>query len=52
VALSGFRAFETAVRGPRKARNLRTGEALEIPAGPAIKFKAAKGLKDAVNGGR
>jgi DNA-binding protein HU-beta len=35
VALSGFGIFETAERGPRKGRNIHTGEVLEIPAGPA-----------------
>jgi nucleoid DNA-binding protein len=29
-------------------RNLHTGQALEIPAGPAIKFRPAQRLKDAV----
>ena len=50
VALSGFGIFETAQRGPRKGRNIHTGEALEIPAGAAIKFRPGKGLKDAVQG--
>jgi DNA-binding protein HU-beta len=50
VAIAGFGSFETAHRGPRKGRNLRTGEVLEIPAGPAIKFRPGKGLKEAVQG--
>ena len=50
VAIAGFGAFETAQRGPRKGRNLHTGEVLEIPAGPAIRFKPGKGLRDAVQG--
>jgi DNA-binding protein HU-beta len=50
IALAGFGAFETAERGPRKGRNMHTGEVVEIPAGAAIKFKPGKGLKDAVQG--
>ncbi len=50
VAIAGFGSFETAHRGPRKGRNIHTGETLEIPAGSAIKFRPGKGLKDAVQG--
>jgi DNA-binding protein HU-beta len=50
VAIAGFGSFETAQRGRRMGRNLHTGEALEIPAGVAVKFKPGKGLKDAVQG--
>jgi DNA-binding protein HU-beta len=52
VTIPGFGAFEIAQRGPRKGRNIHTGETVEIPAGAAIKFRPGKGLKDAVNGGR
>jgi DNA-binding protein HU-beta len=48
VAISGFGAFETTQRGGRVGRNLHTGEALEIPAGTAIKFRPAQRLKEAV----
>jgi len=51
IAISGFGSFETAHREARPGRNPKTGEAVEIPAGPAIKFRPGKGLKDAVNGG-
>jgi DNA-binding protein HU-beta len=50
IAIPGFGSFETAQRGPRKGRNMHTGEVVEIPAGAAIKFKPGKGLKDAVQG--
>src|SRR5664279_820150 len=37
-------------RKARTARNPRTGEAIEIPAGKALKFKIAKAAKDAILG--
>jgi DNA-binding protein HU-beta len=52
VAIAGFGSFETAQRGRWMGRNLHTGQALEIPAGAAIKFRPAQRLKDAVNGGQ
>ncbi len=50
VSLFGFGTFETTERAARTGRNPRTGEEITIPASKAVKFKAAKGLKDAVNG--
>jgi DNA-binding protein HU-beta len=49
VTLSGFGTFSVTSRAPRTGRNPRTGE--PIPIGPSKnpKFKAGKGLKDAVN---
>jgi DNA-binding protein HU-beta len=52
VALSGFGIFETVERGPRKGRNVRTGESVDIPPATQVRFRPGKGLKDAVNGGR
>jgi len=49
VSLIGFGTFSVAERGPRTARNPRTGETIEVPASKAPKFKAGKALKDAVN---
>ena len=48
VALAGFGSFETAVRSSRQGRNPSTGEMMTIPAKKVCKFKALKGLKDAV----
>ncbi|RMH60295.1 MAG: HU family DNA-binding protein [Zetaproteobacteria bacterium] len=48
VSLIGFGTFSVAERGPRTARNPRTGETIEVPASKAPKFKAGKALKDAV----
>jgi len=49
VSLVGFGAFSVTDRAARAARNPRTGEAIEIAASKAPKFKAGKALKDAVN---
>ncbi|MEX2248514.1 MAG: HU family DNA-binding protein, partial [Parvibaculum sp.] len=36
-------------RAATEGRNPRTGETIQIPASKQPKFKAGKGLKDAVN---
>jgi len=48
VSLIGFGAFSVAERAARTARNPQTGEAIDVPASKAPKFKAGKALKDAV----
>lgn len=48
VALVGFGTFSVTDRAARTGRNPRTGEALEIAASKAVKFKVGKSLKDAV----
>ncbi len=50
VRLVGFGTFAVAQRAATKGRNPRTGEEISIPASKQPKFKAGKGLKDAVNG--
>lgn len=50
VRLVGFGTFSVAARAATKGRNPRTGEEIDIPASKQPKFKAGKGLKDAVNG--
>jgi DNA-binding protein HU-beta len=50
VSLPGFGNFEVAERAARQGRNPQTGETIDIPASKAVKFKAGKALKDAVNG--
>jgi DNA-binding protein HU-beta len=50
VRLPGFGNFAVAQRGERAGRNVRTGEAITIPAGKAVKFSAGARLKEAVNG--
>lgn len=49
VKLTGFGGFEVTKRAARQGRNPRTGEPVAIPASRSVKFKPAKGLKDAVN---
>ncbi|MDD5612949.1 MAG: HU family DNA-binding protein, partial [Gallionella sp.] len=49
VNLVGFGSFGVDERAGRMGRNPRTGEAIEIKAAKVPKFRAGKGLKDAVN---
>jgi DNA-binding protein HU-beta len=49
VRLIGFGTFSVANRAASVGRNPRTGEAIQIAAATRPKFKAGKGLKDAVN---
>jgi len=49
VRLVGFGTFSVADRRASEGRNPRTGEKIQIPASKQPKFKAGKGLKDAVN---
>ena len=48
VSIVGFGAFSVAERAARKGRNPSTGEEINIAASRTPKFKAGKGLKDAV----
>ena len=50
VRIPDFGTFKVAARKAREGRNPATGEAIKIPASKAVRFRAAKGLKDAVNG--
>jgi len=49
VRLVGFGTFSVAKRKASTGRNPRTGEPMSIAASAQPKFKAGKGLKDAVN---
>lgn len=49
VQLVGFGTFEVTQRAAREGQNPMTGEKMMIPASKAPKFKAGRGLKDAVN---
>ena len=49
VQVLGFGTFENRTRAPRKGRNPRTGEEIEIKASKLPSFKAGKTLKEAVN---
>src|SRR4030065_717230 len=49
VTLVGFGSFYVGKRAARTGRNPRTGAAIKIKAAKVPKFRAGKGLKDAVN---
>ncbi len=49
VRLVGFGTFSVSKRKASTGRNPRTGAPMEIKASSQPKFKAGKGLKDAVN---
>lgn len=49
VTLVGFGTFYVGKRAARIGRNPRTGEAIKIKAAKVPKFRAGKGLKDAIN---
>jgi nucleoid DNA-binding protein len=48
VVLTGFGTFTVSKRGARIGRNPQTGASIKIPAKKVPRFKAGKGLKDAV----
>ncbi len=49
VRLIGFGTFAVSRRKASKGRNPSTGATIDIPASNQAKFKAGKGLKDALN---
>ncbi len=49
VRLTGFGSFSVANRAARQGRNPQTGAVIQIAASKQPKFKAGKGLKEAVN---
>ncbi len=49
VTLVGFGSFYVGERAARSGRNPRTGKSIKIKAAKVPKFRAGKGLKDAVN---
>ncbi len=49
VGLHGFGSFRVKNKNARLARNLMTGETLNIPARKVVTFKASDKLKDAIN---
>ena len=51
IEIRGFGNFRLKERQPRKARNPKTGESVEVPQKKAIRFKAGKALKEALNPG-
>jgi len=49
IQLVGFGTFEVSNRAARTGKNPQTGNAIDIPASKAPKFKAGKSLKETVN---
>ena len=49
AVLPGLGKLVTQQKDAREARNPKTGETIPVPAHKAVKFRPAKGLKDAVN---
>lgn len=49
VSLVGFGTFSSSHRAARTGRNPQTGAEIKIAARTVVKFKAGKGLSDAVN---
>jgi nucleoid DNA-binding protein len=49
VNLAGFGTFSVVDRPPRKGRNPKTGEEIDIAGKKAPKFSPGKALKDSVN---
>jgi len=48
LTIPGFGTFSVGKRAARTGRNPQTGSSIKIPAKKVPKFKAGKGLKDAV----
>ena len=49
VRIIGFGTFSAVKRAAKEGRNPQTGKKMTIPAATVPKFKAGKGLKQAVN---
>lgn len=49
VELRGFGSFKIRVRGPRKGRNPKTGDTVEVPTKKIPYFKPGKELRDLIN---
>ena len=49
IAIPGLGRLKVGLRQARISRNPRTGEQIKLPAKRAVKFVAAKALKDSVN---
>jgi DNA-binding protein HU-beta len=49
VRVSGLGTFDVAARPARKGRNPQSGEAIKIAASKAVRFRAGKAVKDALN---
>jgi integration host factor beta subunit len=51
IEIRGFGNFKPKNRKPRKARNPKTGEKVEVPQKRVLHFKVGKALREAMNPG-
>jgi len=49
IEIRGFGNFRLKTRGPRKARNPKTGESVEVKGKKVLYFKVGKALKETLN---
>jgi len=49
IEIRGFGNFRLKTRRPRKARNPKTGESVEVPGKKVLHFKVGKALKEVLN---
>jgi integration host factor beta subunit len=49
IEIRGFGNFRLKTRNPRKARNPKTGESVEVAGKKVLYFKVGKALKEALN---
>ena len=49
IEIRGFGNFKLKNRRPRKARNPKTGEKVEVPEKRVLHFKAGKAMREAMN---
>ena len=49
IEIRGFGNFRLKQRRPRRARNPKTGEGVDVPSKRVLHFKVGKALKDALN---
>ncbi|MFZ5906308.1 MAG: HU family DNA-binding protein [Nitrospirota bacterium] len=49
IEIRGFGNFKPKVRRPRKARNPKTGERVDVPGKKVLHFKVGKALREAMN---
>ncbi|MDH4230618.1 MAG: integration host factor subunit beta [Nitrospirota bacterium] len=49
IEIRGFGNFRLKTRNPRKARNPKTGETVEVPGKKVLYFKVGKALKESLN---
>jgi integration host factor beta subunit len=49
IEIRGFGNFKLKTRKPRKARNPKTGERVDVPGKKVLHFKTGKALREAMN---